>query len=302
MLVSHWNRCCSTGEEIVDETDAFLDGTHTVPLDRADAFKFARLRLLDSKIVDEKLSLDETRAVTAHLLKNFEDVVSLLTEAQLQRLIADTPVTVLPTATQQVGQDLPTDLLYAKAAPSDTCTLILSGKVSVLVGLDGFRSDVSSWSLLASGAMGDVNYKPDFTAFVSSGPCRCIRITRERFSAAVDASAAERTLPSSTTSRPVVSEDGPTDDSPTDTSLDRSESSRKSKLITALRAVEGQPNGADLNGSVHFAEPGSLESSRSAPPPKTTTTPPSPSKAAAPAEAVSQFEFIASPGGKAATP
>jgi hypothetical protein len=66
------------GDEILDETDAFVDGTHQTKVDRAETFKWARLRLLDSKIVDATLSFDETRAVTAHLLKNYPDVVSLL--------------------------------------------------------------------------------------------------------------------------------------------------------------------------------------------------------------------------------
>lgn len=180
------------GHEIVDETDAFLDGTHSVRLDRADAFKFARLRLLDSNILEERLPIEETRAVTAHLLKNYDSVVSLLTENQLQHLVAETPVTVLPTAKEELGAKLPVDLLYTKDVPDDVCTMILSGKVTVLVGVDEFRSDVSSWSLLGAGALDTANYTPDFSAFVSSGPCRCLRINRSRFASAVDASAFER--------------------------------------------------------------------------------------------------------------
>lgn len=213
------------GDEIVDETDAFLDGTHSVKLDRADAFEFARLRLLHNKIVDETLSLDETRAVTAHLTKNFPNVVSMLTESQLFRLVAETPVSDLPTAQHQIGQDLPSDLLYEKGVENDTCTLILSGKVTVLVGLDGFRSDVSSWSLLASKALEDPHYTPDFTAFVSSGPCRCIRITHSRFLAAKDTSAVQKIQ-------------GPAKPA-ADTSMDKSEATRKAKLIAAMRAVDG---------------------------------------------------------------
>ena len=237
------------GDEIVDETDAFLDGTHSVRLDRDDAFKFARLRLLDRKIVDEKLSLDETRAVTAHLWKNYPQVVSLLTEHQLHRLVADTIVSLLPTAEQEVGESVPSDLLYEKGVATDCCTLILAGKVTILVGADQFRSDVSSWALLAAGALleDSSSYVPDFTAFVSSGPCRCIRISRARYTAAVDASALERTNHSSSSHHHHNNSGGggasgvpapPSVGGSTDRlHSPKGEHSRKSKLMTALQAV-----------------------------------------------------------------
>lgn len=259
------------GDEIVDETDAFLDGTHSVRLDRADAFKFARLRLLDSKIIEEHLSLEETKAVTAHLWKNHEEVVALLTENQLHRLIAETSVSNLPTAPHVVGESLPSEVLYEKGIQSDICTLILAGKVTVLVGKDEFRSDVSSWSLLGAGAIEDPEYTPDFTAFVSDGPCRCLRISRARFSAAVDASALERTQQQR---KSFHGDDTPVSDNgavsvgaETTTDLDASEKSRRSRLMTALRAVEKDGKDQDptttttstpkRESSVSFSEAGS---------------------------------------------
>merc|ERR1711933_526004 len=63
------------GQEIVDETDAFIDVTDPVKVDRAETFEWARLRLLDAKIVDEKLTYDEAKAVTAHLRANYCNAV-----------------------------------------------------------------------------------------------------------------------------------------------------------------------------------------------------------------------------------
>jgi hypothetical protein len=181
------------GHEIVDETDAFVDGTHAVKVDRSEAgFEWAKLRLLGSKIVDERLSYTEAKAITAHLLTNYPRAVSLLTENQVHRLVADTVVTVFPTAKRELGKDLPDDLLYQKGVPSDVCTLILSGKVTVITGEDEFRTDVSSWTLLGMSALKDAHYKPDFTAFVCNGPCRCIQFTRASFNLALDASASEK--------------------------------------------------------------------------------------------------------------
>jgi hypothetical protein len=180
------------GDEIVDETDAFVDGTHSVKVNRLEDFDWGRLRLLDSKIVDETLSYEETKAVTAHLRTNYEEAVSLLSDNQLYRLVSETSVSELQPAAQEVGSQTPKDLVYEKGVPTDECTLILSGKMTVLAGFDEFRSDVSSWTVLASAALTASSYAPDFTAFVSGGPCRCLRFTRERYTTAVDASAVER--------------------------------------------------------------------------------------------------------------
>jgi len=180
------------GDTIVDETDAFVDSTQSVRVDRAENFEWARLRMLDSKIVDEFLSHHEVKAVTAHMRMNYSKAVELLTDAQLLRLVTETPVSNLPTAPHQLGDKLPSDLLYEKGKASDTCTLVLGGKVTVLVGSEDFRSDISSWSLLGIAALSNPSYVPDFTAFVSDGPCRCLKITNAQFNLAVDASAVER--------------------------------------------------------------------------------------------------------------
>ena len=55
------------GDEIVDETDVFVDEQHSARVDRVADFDWARLRLLDAKIVDETLSTEEVKAVSAHL-------------------------------------------------------------------------------------------------------------------------------------------------------------------------------------------------------------------------------------------
>merc|ERR1712043_116640 len=55
-------------------------------------------------------------------------------------------------------------------------------------GKDNFRSDISSWSILATNALTDDDFTPDFSAYVSSGPCRCLQFNRDVFRAACDAS------------------------------------------------------------------------------------------------------------------
>jgi metal transporter CNNM len=180
------------GDSIVDETDAYVDDKQSVRRDRGETFEWARLRLLDTKIVDEMLSASEIDAITAHLKANHSEPFQMLTDSQLTRLVSSTPVTTYPTATHELDKNLPNELLYEKNVQSDTFTLILSGKVTIFVGSENFRSDVSSWSVLGAKALEDTSWSPDYSAFVSDGPCRCIQIKRESFVAASDASVVER--------------------------------------------------------------------------------------------------------------
>ena len=187
------------GDSIVDETDAFVDSNQRIKVERGDTFEWARLRLLDTKIVDEMLSASEIGAVTAHLKTNHSETFQLLTDSQLKRLVSSTPVITLPTATHELDKALPNELLYEKSVLSDTFTLILSGKVTIFVGSENFRSDISSWSVMGGRALEDKEWSPDYSAFVSDGPCRFIRIHRDAFNEAADASIFERRIAESNT-------------------------------------------------------------------------------------------------------
>eukprot|EP00536_Pseudo-nitzschia_multiseries_P005578 jgi/Psemu1/254626/estExt_Genewise1Plus.C_1070002 len=182
------------GSSIVDETDTFADSDQRVRLERGETFEWARLRLLDTKIVDEMLSPGEIGAVTAHLKINHGNTFKSLTDSQLTRLVSRTPVTTFPTATQDLEHDLPNELLYEKSVSSDTFTLILSGKATIIVGSENFRSELSAWSVLGSKALEDRDWAPDYSAFVSDGPCRCLQIHRTAYLESFDSSVFERIL------------------------------------------------------------------------------------------------------------
>jgi len=177
------------GDEILDETDDFVD-TNNRKVSRTDQ-DWARLKLLHSEITAERLSNDEVNAISAHLRCNHAQTFSFFSDSHLHKLIAATHVTEFDIAHREIGMDLPSPdkLLYQSGIPADKCTIILSGKITVLAGREQIRSDASNWSVLASRALGDSNYTPDFTAFASSAPCRCICLSREDFTMAMDASA-----------------------------------------------------------------------------------------------------------------
>jgi hypothetical protein len=140
------------------------------------------------------LSASEIAAVTAHLKTNYSSSFKLITDIQLNRLVSRTPVSTFLTAKHELGQEVPSELLYEKGKTSGVFTLILSGKVTIIVGSESFRSDLSSWSVLGKSALESSEWKPDFTAFVTDGPCRCIQISHASFVEAIDASAEERLM------------------------------------------------------------------------------------------------------------
>mmetsp|Transcript_17179 Transcript_17179/g.22304 ORF Transcript_17179/g.22304 Transcript_17179/m.22304 type:complete len:632 (+) Transcript_17179:194-2089(+) len=172
-------------DEIVDETDVFLHVGDKETMDRS-KFDFSRLRMLDSKFVDEKLSREEVNAVCAHFETNHKLAVSSLSRHQLRSLISSTTVTQFEVAEQDIDEEIPSELLYHKGTSSQICTLVLSGKVTVFAGQDQFRSDVGAWSVLGAQTLTDSSYIPDYTAFVSGGPCRCLQISREDLLVASD--------------------------------------------------------------------------------------------------------------------
>ena len=224
------------GDEIVDETDELVDvNDPNSTVSRAsyvggiesegashpmDSYRSAgtsnptvdwqaRLRLLDERLVDERLSHEEVRAVAAHLKTNYPSAVEFTSDRQLKELLSTIPVSELPPAetchTATFSDDdfsgVPEDkkeLLYERGVPADFCTVVLSGKIMVMSGADRFRSDVSNWGVLATRALSDPSYVPDFTAWVlpssnQAGGCRCVKIDRSSFAGAVDNTAIERT-------------------------------------------------------------------------------------------------------------
>ena len=265
------------GDTIVDETDAFSDGQQMIKVKRAESFEWARLRLLDSKIVDGSLSPSEVQAVTAHLRMNFSESVKLLTDTQLSRLVSTTTVSTLSTANQKLGEALPEELLYEKGVPSDLFTLILSGKVTVLVGEENFRSDLSPWSVLGKAAFENPTFVPDYSAFVSDGPCRCLRFTHTAFVEAVDASALERRVSEmkvSHTPPSSIAEDNLSSAAESQNGTSAEPPNRREKLIARLFKKENTERSesqleapitapiTEQTSSVRFEEGGVFESSR----------------------------------------
>ena len=151
---------------------------------------FARLKMLNGSTSDERLTIEEIKAIASYLVNNVAQVQSYFTRndekmslLEVQEIISQCPVVDV---TRQSHGDLiasnrpvPEDILYRRGKMSNTCTLILSGKVVILAGKDEFRSELGPWSILGGDSLvvADGTYIPDYTAFVASDKVRFLRLT-----------------------------------------------------------------------------------------------------------------------------
>jgi metal transporter CNNM len=188
------------GEAVLDETD--IDEAEqmglTLPgveMDKRER-ELARLKMLSGKLAEDKLTSEEVQAITSHLTTNVPQIQRLLTGTSVlgtqvvtveqihQMVVRGCKVIEItrkahPDAVLRM-EPAPEDILYKRNKPSNVCTLILSGRVTVQAGKDMFRSEVGPWSLLGADSLEqeDGSYVPDYTAFVSSDVVRCLIITK----------------------------------------------------------------------------------------------------------------------------
>eukprot|EP00903_Cladosiphon_okamuranus_P010078 g9546.t1 len=171
------------GDDIVDETDAFVDVENQLPVQRSE-FDMSRLQLLNANADKSVLSTDEAKAVASHLMANVPQFEGVSVD-HVESIIAASPVVEVNREDKHMGraEPAPAEVLYRRGRTSTMCTLILTGKVVVLAGRDGFRSDAGPWTVLGADALVEDEgaYKPDFSAHAGSERLRCVRISKASF-------------------------------------------------------------------------------------------------------------------------
>mmetsp|Transcript_1385 Transcript_1385/g.1831 ORF Transcript_1385/g.1831 Transcript_1385/m.1831 type:complete len:391 (-) Transcript_1385:142-1314(-) len=183
------------GDEIIDETDVFVDVDNHVKVEGRSDFDFTRLRRLDAKYVDEHLSPEEVKAVTAHLLTNVDQLEKGIPPngqnyEERQRKLSKEEMTTLVRNSTVVDRKRfgklhsdrvsPKDIVYNRNEPADFAVLVLGGKLTVLAGKDGFRSEAGPWTVLGADALVSKakEYRPDFSAHVATDTVRLVYIQR----------------------------------------------------------------------------------------------------------------------------
>jgi metal transporter CNNM len=174
-------------EEIVDETDVYVDVDQHIRVRDGREKTILNLGIFNP-ILDlrrEQLGKDETAAVAAHLgCEAFrKDSQLKLSPQALQWLLATSLVQTRkrrsPVGVEEPEED---DLLYVYGNSTETCILVLQGRVCVRVGRDGFRTEVGAFAILARDALQEsASYVPDFSAFLSTPEVRYLSITKKQF-------------------------------------------------------------------------------------------------------------------------
>ena len=194
------------GDEIIDETDVFVDVDNHIKVAGRGDFDFTKLRRLDAEFVDERLSLEEVQAVTAHFMTNVSqlnspaneggDETRLLNRDEMSALVRRSRVVELRRRTKNAHADVikDEDKIYIRGEAAAFATLVLNGKLSVLAGKDGFRAEAGPWSVLGADALtaAEGQFVPDFSAHVATESVRCIYVHRAEYARAVFAGGPRR--------------------------------------------------------------------------------------------------------------
>ena len=162
--------------EIIDESDTVTDNIskkktkHSGPrrieffemLQRRELMLTDRILSDNSHIGGERPTADEVRALTSYLSNNVPNFrppnmsLPLLRRLLLRCLI--TSVTPEQVATGRY--------VYVRGVPASFCCLVLHGRLQIRAGQEGFTTEIGAWTTLATQALTDVEYTPDFTARV----------------------------------------------------------------------------------------------------------------------------------------
>ena len=138
------------------------------PTHRTRAQDFTKLRRLDSAVVDATLTEAEVKAIAQHLGESLKQPADALTALVRRASVVDHERRT-PEAELDAGRPPePSDVVYERGFPANFATLVLSGKLSVKAGVDGFRAEAGPWTLLGAGALRDENFVPDFSAHVAT--------------------------------------------------------------------------------------------------------------------------------------
>merc|ERR1719482_895315 len=179
------------GDEIIDETDVFVDVDNHIKVAGRGDFDFTKLRRLDAEFVDERLSLEEVQAVTSHLLTNVKALrrSTTLDRDEMAQLVRRSRVVEIRRKSKNPHSDKihAQDRIYVRGEAASYATLVLKGKLSVLAGVDGFRAEAGPWTVLGADALvsDEGSFVPDFSAHVATDSVRCVHVTRAEYERAI---------------------------------------------------------------------------------------------------------------------
>jgi len=173
--------------EIIDESDTITDNrekkkVNTRSQRRIEFFEMLQKRELlitdrmlsdNSHIGGERPTADEVRALTSFLTNNVANFrPPNMSYPLLRKLLQRCSIASVTPEQLATGR-----YVYVRGVPASFCCLVLHGRLQIRAGNEGFTTEIGAWTVLATQALTDVDYIPDFTARVEVA-ARILIITR----------------------------------------------------------------------------------------------------------------------------
>mmetsp|Transcript_34380 Transcript_34380/g.72913 ORF Transcript_34380/g.72913 Transcript_34380/m.72913 type:complete len:736 (+) Transcript_34380:56-2263(+) len=170
------------GDDIVDEYDPDPEGVADTGLsDGAPKFDFTKLRLFNHQDAGAELSTEELHTLALHLMQTVPFFRSL-TRGQMCKLVELANLVTLRKEDATSAFPCSNDFLYERGVEVDMCTVVLTGRITVLAGRDEFQSEAGTFMVVASGALVSSGpFLPDFSAYVATSRVRCLQIPRATY-------------------------------------------------------------------------------------------------------------------------
>ncbi|KAG2378677.1 hypothetical protein C9374_007825 [Naegleria lovaniensis] len=154
-------------DEIVDETDIYVDNTSLSKINRPQNSILLKLERI------HRLTPKQVLAVSSYLIKS-SPIFRTLPEDCLHKLLGKCAVIDFKkTPDREI-------FITEKGKECDYFTLVLSGKIEILFGEDKFVSEMGPWSLLGERALTKEKFIPDFDARIAKDTS-IVKISKKDF-------------------------------------------------------------------------------------------------------------------------
>jgi len=180
-------------EEIIDETDVFMDVDRQIKVVGRLKPKYD-LGVFNPvwRSKQDRLSREEVRGIVAHLGRVCfnEDPLDynglFLSERALEWFITSADVVSRNRLTPMTGHEEPDlqDWVYHAGEITNKCILVLQGRIAVRVGRERFRSEAGAFAFLAKDSLRTTDFAPDFGAFLGTLKVRYLELTKARYQTA----------------------------------------------------------------------------------------------------------------------
>ncbi|KAL9651395.1 hypothetical protein ABK040_001345 [Willaertia magna] len=132
-----------------------------------------------------RLPIKQLIVITSYLMKTL-NTFKLLSEEQLLQLLSKSVSKEYKsnaTSPNLIGHQENRVQLYEKGKEYDYFTLVLNGRVEVLIGEDKFKTEFGPWSFLGERALTRPEFIPDFDAFIdiTTRDCTILKIHKKDF-------------------------------------------------------------------------------------------------------------------------